>query len=447
MIPNIICKIQASYDGGSSYSEIFSNVEGSTSIGDNWLTSGTTLTYDNSSQTGMGMTMHLKVNNQTPNTRVMVEVGESVKAVIETGATSSAFEISVPAGGKVALDFSQVFKVTTSLTNASITATSNVYEIGGTYYVKPNTSPTFTLASSEHYTNPPANVGVTGATQSYANGILSLSSITGDISITASATAMTYTITFNANGGTFTSGTTTTQSVVYNNTYSLPTAPTRSGYDFLGWATTSGASTASWTSGTKTCTGNTTWYAVWEWQGYIIYATINGENQKIGQYLENASEQTINISYPSTFTGIGGVLSPVAGVNELTSTQIKIAGNTTGDITVTPLGYTIGTYSAGSPSDSVTDVDASTTYSTGEVWSGYKYIQFNGADSYYNVDKATSYPMRWIIIGSGANDTSTYGTGGNINHDNLGSNQVLLLSEKTLFDRAYDTTGNSKDTL
>ncbi|MBO5287335.1 MAG: InlB B-repeat-containing protein [Clostridia bacterium] len=55
--------------------------------------------------------------------------------------------------------------------------------------------------------------------------------IAGDVTLEAWWSANTYTITYNANGGTV-SG--TTQSVTYDGTYTLRT-PTRTGYEFLGW--------------------------------------------------------------------------------------------------------------------------------------------------------------------------------------------------------------------
>ena len=82
MNPSIVCEIHASMNGeNGTYNKIFSNVEGSTSIGENWLISGNTLTYDNSS-TDMGLTAHIKVTNKTTGTRIMVESGGASKGVV-----------------------------------------------------------------------------------------------------------------------------------------------------------------------------------------------------------------------------------------------------------------------------------------------------------------------------------------------------------------------------
>ena len=74
-----------------------------------------------------------------------------------------------------------------------------------------------------------------------------------------------YTVSYNANGGTF-SGSSTTR--YYNESYTLTSIePTRSNYDFLGWSTSSTATTANYSSGAtvpaSTSTSNITYYAVW----------------------------------------------------------------------------------------------------------------------------------------------------------------------------------------
>lgn len=75
--------------------------------------------------------------------------------------------------------------------------------------------------------------------------------------------ARTYTISYNANGG---SGAPGSQTKTYNVTLTLSsTVPTRSGYNFLGWSTSSTATTASYQpGGSYTGNGDATLYAVWE---------------------------------------------------------------------------------------------------------------------------------------------------------------------------------------
>ena len=86
------------------------------------------------------------------------------------------------------------------------------------------------------------------------------------ISFTESAP---YSITYNANGG---SGAPSSQGVYYGVSYNLSgTIPTRTGYTFLGWATSSTATEATY----QPCAsvkpnGNLTLYAVWEKKTFVL---------------------------------------------------------------------------------------------------------------------------------------------------------------------------------
>lgn len=75
--------------------------------------------------------------------------------------------------------------------------------------------------------------------------------------------ANTYTISFNANGGT---GAPSSVTKTYGKTLTLPTTvPTRANYKFLGWSATKTASSATYSAGGNyTANGTATLYAVWE---------------------------------------------------------------------------------------------------------------------------------------------------------------------------------------
>lgn len=87
----------------------------------------------------------------------------------------------------------------------------------------------------------------------------------------------TYTISFNANGGSGAPSSVTKTSGV---TLYLPsTIPTRFNYTFLGWSTSSSATTATYSAGGSfTQNSNTTLYAVWEYDPatYLVYYNANG---------------------------------------------------------------------------------------------------------------------------------------------------------------------------
>ncbi|MBQ7452800.1 MAG: InlB B-repeat-containing protein, partial [Clostridia bacterium] len=102
--------------------------------------------------------------------------------------------------------------------------------------------------------------GTSSSGTSLGTGDTKKISVTADTNIAAYVTRNTYTVSYYS---TSTSSTYTTGTYRYNQTYSLPTAPTATGYTFIGWSTSNDNST-DWTSGDKTCTAATSWYAVWK---------------------------------------------------------------------------------------------------------------------------------------------------------------------------------------
>ena len=81
----------------------------------------------------------------------------------------------------------------------------------------------------------------------------------------------TYTVSYNANGG---SGAPSAQSFLSGKSVTLSSSkPTRSGYSFKGWSTSSSASSASYTSGkTYSFSGNVNLYAVWKKCSHSSYS-------------------------------------------------------------------------------------------------------------------------------------------------------------------------------
>lgn len=150
-------------------------------------------------------------------------------------------------------------------------------------------------------------------------------SLTGIEAVGSSATAYTpswsytvaaltsYTISYNANGG---SGAPSSQTKYYGITLTLRTTrPTREGYNFLGWATTSTATSARYQpGGSYTANASATLYAVWEYiEPEIVYYYIkynsNCGDETIGEYnqVEQGSSTTIIDTIPTrqyhTFLG------------------------------------------------------------------------------------------------------------------------------------------------
>lgn len=101
-------------------------------------------------------------------------------------------------------------------------------------------------------------------------------SATKNVSFNVTVPAWTsYTISYNANGG---SGAPTSQTKWKDQALTLSsTKPTRTGYSFLGWSTSSSATTATYSAGgSYTANGAATLYAVWKANTYTVKYNANG---------------------------------------------------------------------------------------------------------------------------------------------------------------------------
>jgi uncharacterized repeat protein (TIGR02543 family) len=159
----------------------------------------------------------------------------------------------------------------------SVSEASRKVTYGTTYGTLP--TPTRAGCTFAGWYNAPS-----GGTQVSANTVMAAS----DTTIYAHWTANTYTLYFNANGGSVSEG---SRSVTYNSTYgNLPT-PTATGYTFLGWFTAaSGGNQVS--SGTHMGASDTTIYAHWSINTYTLYFNANGGN---------VSEGSRNVTYNSSY--------------------------------------------------------------------------------------------------------------------------------------------------
>ena len=92
--------------------------------------------------------------------------------------------------------------------------------------------------------------------------------------------ANTYTVSYNANGG---SGAPSSQTKTHGKDLTLSTTkPTRTGYSFQGWGTSASATTVSYASGAKyTANSKITLYAVWKANTYTITYNVNGGSGNI----------------------------------------------------------------------------------------------------------------------------------------------------------------------
>ena len=101
---------------------------------------------------------------------------------------------------------------------------------------------------------------------------------TGNVTLYAVWKLKTYTITYNGNGN-IVSGTPSNQTKTHGTALTLSsTSPTRTRYKFLGWSTSSSATSATYAPGASfTTNANTTLYAVWQLQDKTIWIYNTGK--------------------------------------------------------------------------------------------------------------------------------------------------------------------------
>jgi len=190
-----------------------------------------------------------------------------------------------------------------------------------------------TISLEANYENPKFTLN--GHTYEIANNQLTIPAedlTGGDVSVEVEAEQQGYTITFNANGGKFAdSSTTYSEIVTAGANYSLPTAPTKDGYSFLGWAESYSATQATWTAEEQTANKATTWYAVWgsatpvltiNWSG----TPYNNSDSRRTLYMSiaySADLTSSSISYPSNTDYMASI------TGEYTDYSMSSTGNQT----------------------------------------------------------------------------------------------------------------------
>ncbi len=142
----------------------------------------------------------------------------------------------------------------------------------------------------------------------------------------------TYTVSFDANGG---SNAPSSQIKTHGTTLTLSSSqPTRSGYTFLGWSTSSSATSATYQAGGSfTDNANTTLYAVWEANTYTItYNANGGSNAPSSQIKTHGTTLTLSSSQPtrSGYTFLGWSTSSSA-----TSATYQAGGSFTSNANTT----------------------------------------------------------------------------------------------------------------
>lgn len=204
---------------------------------------------------------------------------------------------------KMSCSSSSYPKVTFTYTAKTYTVTFNAN--GGT---TSTSSKTVTYGSTYGTLPTPTRTGYTfngwytassGGTQITSSSTVS---ITANQTLYAQWTAKTFTVTFNANGGTTS---TASKTVTYGSTYGTLPTPTYTGYSFLGWYTATSGGTKITSSTTVSITANQTLYAQWESAG-TIWVNVNGEWKKgipwvkvSGEWKQGVAKVNVNGSWKS----------------------------------------------------------------------------------------------------------------------------------------------------
>ena len=240
----------------------------------------------------------------------------------------------------------------------AVTATAQF--TGNTYYVQYNSNggTSGTMSNSTHIYGTASNLTSNGFSKTgysfagwntkadgtgtnYSNGA-SISTLTATAGATVQLYAKwsesTYTVAFNANGGTFQSGNFSNMDCARNTNYTLPTGTIiRDGYVFLGWSTSSSATTQTYNDGgtinNLTTAGSTaTLYAVWKAKSFTIKYYDNNANKTTSATCNPTAASNKFATLPSGWTKNGYEAIGWAKSSSATAPDYKFGQSFTGDL-------------------------------------------------------------------------------------------------------------------
>ena len=141
--------------------------------------------------------------------------------------------------------------------------------------------------------------------------------LTANQTLYAQWTVITYTIGYNGNGGT---GAPVGTTANYGSTITLSsTKPTRTGYKFLGWSTSSTATSATYTSGQSvTIKSDLNLYAIW--QAYKLTITYNANSG-----VQGGNQESWTLPYSTTYS-YGGIVNDSLGLINIGTFDLRKTG-------------------------------------------------------------------------------------------------------------------------
>ena len=276
---------------------------------------------------------------------VQFELSASSGGVTRTSATQ--YTVKINAAWETYYDGAQTNSgMTASSGGGSVTlnpfgtyASSGSGSFTGTYSISGNGSATKTIT-------------VTFKNFNNDNGDSATSTVSFNVTVPAWTS---YTVSYNANGGT---GAPSSQTKWKDQTLTLSsTKPTRTGYTFLGWSTSSSATSATYSAGgSYTANSAATLYAVWSENKLTINYYSNYATSAFDDALNTVSASTNVIVYTQY----------IYYDNDYSTYGLANYSNSTGSVYMQRIGYT-GTGNWGTSTDGGILINENTGYATGQT--------------------------------------------------------------------------------
>lgn len=233
---------------------------------------------------GQGGTLSMDIKNNTSNT-----------ITITIGVTTSKEDIVLPSYMKV-ITLTTVAKYNLTLNKGTGVSTIYYKVNGASSYTSTTTNKTLSVNSGTTYYY--YGVPQTGYTMNSCTSSSPCSgTMTSSVTKTLTASRKTYTISYNANGGT---GAPSSQTKTYGITLTLSnTKPVKIGYPFLGWTINSnGTGTLYQPGGSFTTNANTTLYAKYSTTltNYTVYLDVIDTGESYQNTVKHGDEYSKDIS-------------------------------------------------------------------------------------------------------------------------------------------------------
>ena len=276
-------------------------------------------------------------------------------------------------------------------------------------------------------------LGTTAYAQ-YTSSSTYRSQISGSTAI-ASVPRPKYTVAYNANGG---SGAPSKQTKTYGITLKLSSSkPTRTGYSFQGWGTTSTDTSVNYAAGAKyTANAGITLYAIWKANTYTVKFDANGgsgapsnQTKTYGVNLTLSSTKPTRTNY--NFLGWGTSAS---------STTVAYAAGATYSSNAAITLYAIWELAYVKPTVSNLKVSRCTSSGTADEMGTYAKVTFSWkCDQTIGTNNVSSVKISW---GSSSTTVTASGTSGNVSTV-VGGGTLSIESSYTITATVTDEEGGS----